>query len=120
MIIVLYTFGISAYFLFEKNYLRFSLGSDVVSYFFVTTYNLMVPGPVLNIESQGEFEERFAFDILYYGLLNVILMNIIFGIIIDTFGALRDETQGRVWVQYQAGHASISINNSSCNGSWPD
>ena len=38
---------------------------------------------------------RFVFDFSYYIIIGVILLNIIFGIIIDTFGALRDETNER-------------------------
>ncbi len=98
ILIVLYTFGVSAYFLFEKSYLSFNLesfSSDVVSFFFVTVYNIMVPGPTLSIGDEGEFWDRFGFDILFYVVLDVIMLNIVFGIIIDTFGALRDETNTR-------------------------
>lgn len=35
--------------------------------------------------------ERFTFDTLYYFVLNVILLNIIFGIIYDKYADLRDE-----------------------------
>lgn len=34
---------------------------------------------------------RFIYDISFFTLITVIFLNIIFGIIIDTFGSLRDE-----------------------------
>lgn len=34
---------------------------------------------------------RFIYDISFFCLITVIFLNIIFGIIIDTFGGLRDE-----------------------------
>ncbi|CAD7974022.1 unnamed protein product [Amoebophrya sp. A120] len=68
---------------------------EMLSWFFVTTYDIMVPGPTLPISNADEFHNRFAFDVLFYVIIEVVLMNIIFGIIIDTFGALRDETNSR-------------------------
>lgn len=38
---------------------------------------------------------RVGFDLSYFVVITTVLMNVIFGIIIDTFGALRDETQAR-------------------------
>ena len=38
---------------------------------------------------------RVAFDLSYFLIITTVLMNVIFGIILDTFGALRDETQER-------------------------
>merc|ERR1719235_1825882 len=38
---------------------------------------------------------RMAFDLSYFVVITTVLMNVIFGIIIDTFGALRDSTQER-------------------------
>jgi hypothetical protein len=35
--------------------------------------------------------KRFFFDLSFFLLITIIWMNIIFGIIIDTFAALRDE-----------------------------
>jgi len=40
--------------------------------------------------SDENFTERFWFDILFFILLIVLLLNIVTGIIIDTFAQLRD------------------------------
>ena len=95
IVIVIYTFGICAFFLFDKKYLKFELENDVSTFFFQTLYNVMVPGPAMGIINEKEFYQRFIFDIGFYILIGVVLLNIVFGIILDTFGALRDETQTR-------------------------
>merc|ERR1711988_701396 len=38
---------------------------------------------------------RVGYDLSYFIVISTILMNVIFGIIIDTFGSLRDSTQER-------------------------
>merc|ERR1719473_2210976 len=43
----------------------------------------------------GDWYPRMAFDLSYFVVITTVLMNVIFGIIIDTFGSLRDETQER-------------------------
>lgn len=65
--IVVYAFALTAYFLFEKSYLTFSLdaGGDMISFFFVSMYNIMVPGPAMAIATDPQFHQRFAFDILF-------------------------------------------------------
>jgi len=67
----------------------------VQTFFFQTLYNVMVPGPAMWIKSEKQFYQSFLFDISFYILIGVVLLNIVFGIILDTFGALRDETQTR-------------------------
>jgi inositol 1,4,5-triphosphate receptor type 1/inositol 1,4,5-triphosphate receptor type 3 len=39
--------------------------------------------------------KRIAFDLSYFVVITTVLMNVIFGIIIDTFGSLRDKTNER-------------------------
>ena len=41
--------------------------------------------------SEGHFLIRNVFDISFFVLINVVLLNIIFGLIIDAFAELRDE-----------------------------
>merc|ERR1719387_641168 len=38
---------------------------------------------------------RVGFDLSFFVVITTVLMNVIFGIIIDTFGSLRDRTQER-------------------------
>jgi len=49
----------------------------------------------MDIQNAADFHYRFFYDFAFYVIIVVILLNIIFGIIIDTFGALRDESQSR-------------------------
>ena len=50
-------------------------------------------GDVLNqIDYHGDgFTKRYFYDLIYYLMIIVILLNIVFGIIIDTFAELRDQ-----------------------------
>ena len=45
----------------------------------------------MSISSEHGFYQRFMFDFLFYILIGVVLLNIVFGIIIDTFGELRSQ-----------------------------
>ena len=38
-----------------------------------------------------DFYSRIFFDMSFYMLINIIFLNIIFGIIVDTFSQMRDE-----------------------------
>lgn len=41
-------------------------------------------------DSSNEYMERFFFDLSFKIIVIIIMLNILFGIIIDTFGELRD------------------------------
>lgn len=45
----------------------------------------------VSFEDKSEYYERFFFDFMFFIIVCVILMNIVFGIIIDTFAELRDK-----------------------------
>merc|ERR1719446_1488186 len=49
----------------------------------------------ITIMQTGNWSLRSVFDLLFFFLISVILFNIIAGIIIDMFGALRDQTNER-------------------------
>merc|ERR1719487_1637114 len=49
-----------------------------------------------SIEDMDNFLARFFFDLSFFCVILVILMNVIFGIIIDTFSALRDMTETKI------------------------
>jgi len=51
--------------------------------------------PPRSVEQYGAFFLRFFFDLSFFIIVLIILMNIIFGIILDTFAALREETQNK-------------------------
>lgn len=46
-----------------------------------------------NEDNRGRFYTRLIYDITIFLIINVVFMNIIFGIIIDTFAVLRDENK---------------------------
>jgi len=46
--------------------------------------------------SDEDFYTRFSFDIAFYLIINIIFLNIVFGIIVDTFSGMRDELDCRV------------------------
>jgi hypothetical protein len=46
-------------------------------------------------ESEAKYVGKFFYDLIFFILVNVISMNIIFGIIIDTFAAMREENDER-------------------------
>jgi Ion transport protein len=48
-----------------------------------------------DVSTQDRFAARTFFDLSFFMLINVISLNVIFGIIIDTFSQLRDEENGR-------------------------
>jgi inositol 1,4,5-triphosphate receptor type 1 len=54
--------------------------------------NLVAPNAS---QDQRYFSQRVVYDLSYYIIINIIWMNIIFGIIIDTFAELRDEKKVR-------------------------
>lgn len=47
------------------------------------------------VSDVGTFLGRFAFDLSFFIIIIIILMNIIFGIIIDTFSAMREVTESK-------------------------
>ena len=46
-----------------------------------------------NNNSNDMYWERYVYDLTYYILIITIFLNIIFGIIIDAFGELREEVE---------------------------
>jgi Ion transport protein len=68
-------------------------------FFYVFNYGLRNGGgfaeSMTPIDTENQFAARTLFDISFYILITVIFLNIIFGIIIDTFSQLRDEQYER-------------------------
>lgn len=42
-------------------------------------------------QNYSEYYSRFGYDLTFYLFINVLWLNIIFGIIVDSFAELRDE-----------------------------
>merc|ERR1711988_118968 len=49
-----------------------------------------------SVEDKANFFARFFFDLSFFVVILIILMNIIFGIIIDTFSAMREMTESKL------------------------
>jgi hypothetical protein len=112
MVLVMYCFAVlSAEFFFEKlesnqpgsSFYNCTQMWECVLYVF--NYGLRNGGGIgdvsiaLNpLESEGIYVGKFLFDVAFFMLINVISLNIIFGIIIDTFAELREhnDQQGRL------------------------
>ena len=58
------------------------------------------------VQDDLNWYKRIAFDLTYFVVITTVLMNVIFGIIIDTFGSLRDQSMERD--QHQQNNTFIS------------
>ena len=45
--------------------------------------------------SDGSYAQRTVFDLLFFIVVLVLLLNIIFGIVLDTFATMREESNER-------------------------
>jgi len=107
-LIVLYYYAILGFLVMRNNYFLPEDFPDVrpcdkmIDCFFVTIREGLINGggmadylPPRSIEEPANFYARFVFDLSFFIIVLIILMNIIFGIILDTFAALREETQNK-------------------------
>eukprot|EP00451_Oxyrrhis_marina_P030428 CAMPEP_0204370556 /NCGR_PEP_ID=MMETSP0469-20131031/45822_1 /ASSEMBLY_ACC=CAM_ASM_000384 /TAXON_ID=2969 /ORGANISM="Oxyrrhis marina" /LENGTH=992 /DNA_ID=CAMNT_0051360491 /DNA_START=18 /DNA_END=2996 /DNA_ORIENTATION=- len=99
ILLILYGFSLIAMFAFGDIFIAFPLeGAPVTATFFMNTvYDLMLPGTVIAVTENHPqtLMFRFMFDITFWTIFSVVLLNIIFGIIVDTFSALRTDAQRR-------------------------
>merc|ERR1719502_287346 len=52
--------------------------------------------PGATVQDPGPYILRFFFDISFFVIVIIILLNVIFGIIIDTFSAMREMTESKI------------------------
>ena len=65
--------------------------------------------------NSNEYYTRIAYDLMFFVLINVIFMNIIFGIIIDTFAQLRDiRTEQDKYRENVCSYTTINVQSLSC------
>merc|ERR1711871_905704 len=57
----------------------------------IAEYMDQIGNPLMDEMSGGKFVARFFYDLLFFVVVLILLLNIIFGIIIDQFGQLRDQ-----------------------------
>ena len=60
--------------------------------------NLLLIRYALSILKEQMYFSRVIYDLLFYFLVNIITLNLIFGVIIDTFGNLREEKQEKDYI----------------------
>jgi len=104
MLITVYMFALIAYYEFSESLTNPELGRDfgcsslLTCLRSLTLYGLRsgIDGIVQPIVGHDEYKNaRLVFDMLFFALLNVIFMNIVFGIIIDTFASLREAREAQ-------------------------
>ena len=103
MIIVVYMFAIWAFFRFSNYFdeegdfgVGFNCDSLLRCWLLLMTYGLRQGGGMGDILMRPNWSddlvgERILFDVLYFLLLIILFLNIVFGIIIDTFAELREK-----------------------------
>lgn len=96
-LIIIFLFSVHSFGYFQKYYNPESNAdcSTLYNCFTSTLYfGIRAGGGIgdgLDPATSEDYWARMAFDLLYYVIMIIILLNIIFGIIIDTFAQLRDE-----------------------------
>ena len=75
--IVIFVFGLVALYWYGEDFLSFQLKNAVLTHFFNAMYDVMLPGTAMVVTSEDEFVSRFAFNVLFFVIIGVILMNIV-------------------------------------------
>ena len=104
-LLILWIYSIIAFTTMRENYVNDDLPGarmcdTLLDCFLVTTREGLIMGggmgdylPTRAISHFGSYMGRWAFDLTQFLLVIIILLNIIFGIIIDTFSAMREATE---------------------------
>eukprot|EP01059_Diplonema_ambulator_P004123 TRINITY_DN13824_c0_g1_i1.p1 TRINITY_DN13824_c0_g1~~TRINITY_DN13824_c0_g1_i1.p1 ORF type:complete len:2576 (+),score=612.53 TRINITY_DN13824_c0_g1_i1:62-7789(+) len=98
-IILMYLFAVVGYMLFSDMFEQKDACSSMSSCFaYIVNYGLRAGGGVGDLIAAPGWGSQFygvrvTYDMLFYIIINVILMNIVFGIIVDTFGELRQQRE---------------------------
>lgn len=106
---ILAVFMIYAYSILQVDYFREQFGADYPATMCSTVYSCLMYSLNLGLRNGGgigdsmdlmdlenpKFGAKQFFDISYFMLVNIVSLNIIFGIIIDTFAELRDAQNTR-------------------------
>merc|ERR1712166_1660467 len=104
-LLMLWMYSIIAFTMLRQNYVNDDLPGarmcdTLLDCFLVTTREGLIMGggmgdylPTRAISHFDSYMGRWAFDLTYFVLIIIVLLNIIFGIIIDTFSAMREATE---------------------------
>lgn len=96
-VLMVYIFSAYSLMFFQKYYkTKESMLCDNLRNCFSTTLNHGIRigggiGEAMTYPSIEDYYARMAFDLLFFIVIIIVLLNILFGIIIDTFGELRDK-----------------------------
>jgi inositol 1,4,5-triphosphate receptor type 3 len=95
-VIIMYVFAVFAFLYFANFYENGeNISCSTVLECLLTTINMGLRGGLAdamgNPDSKDVYWMRYTFDILFHLIIIILLMSVLFGIIIDTFGKLRDE-----------------------------
>jgi len=98
-LITIYCYTMIAFFYLRADYMDPLQCTNIYSCFtFTLTDGIRSGGGIGDVLQPLEFYDprfwpRFIFDLTFYMLIIIILLNVVFGIILDTFGELRDDRQ---------------------------
>jgi hypothetical protein len=98
-VIVIYIYAIIAFVSFHEQFVLLDDGSklcNTLALCLVTVFNFGITGSLSDVMEQigysnNEIWFRLLFDVSFFIIVLIILLNIIFGIVIDSFSQLRDE-----------------------------
>merc|ERR1711871_797046 len=118
MLVVLYYYAVIGFLIVRNDYFHEEIAEGVpmcdkmIDCYLITVREGLINGggmadfltwrPIQDVErgynkmTDPNFFFRFVFDLSFFCVILVILMNVIFGIIIDTFSALRDMTESKI------------------------
>merc|ERR1712100_549277 len=118
MLVVLYYYAVIGFLIVRNDYFHEEIAEGVpmcdkmIDCYLITVREGLINGggmadfltwrPIQDVErgynkmTDPNFLFRFVFDLSFFCVILVILMNVIFGIIIDTFSALRDMTESKI------------------------
>jgi hypothetical protein len=107
-IMIMYVYGVLGYFTVLQGDDAINCDSVFHCFLYVSNNGLRAGGGVgeaLGIVGTSDveyFSKRYFFDLSYFLIIIIVLLNIIFGIIIDTFAELRDVKQlkGKIYWSY--------------------
>lgn len=107
-LIVIYIYSIIGFTLIRQNYFNDDFQSErmcdkLVDCFMVTIREGLINGGGMGdylqpraVSDTGAYVGRFMYDLSYFIIVIIILLNVIFGIIIDTFAAMREVTETKM------------------------
>jgi hypothetical protein len=107
-LIVIYIYSIIGFTLLRQNYFNDDFSDErmcdkLVDCFMVTVREGLINGGGIAdylqpraVSDIGSYVGRFMYDLSFFVIVIIILLNVIFGIIIDTFAAMREVTESKM------------------------